>query len=472
MAKAPSITSTRSFQARLIEAERWRIAVIGVCLAGVLLTWFVRRAIGGEDAARDEVFYPTVTLLGLAIVCLALAFIETCLRIRRGKTLPPWRVIAGTLFDAAVPFGLLLILHFRSPLGDTISLYAPVILLFPIVIMLSVMRLRVAFSIIMGLLAAGFHAALVLDTFMRGHLEVHALPRAFTYGALLAMMGAAAGLLAFFVRRHMQEAIREAEAAERASRALATVEHDLGIARDIQMGLLPVTPPGLAGFEVAGMARPAAHAGGDYYDWQMLADGRCVIAVADVTGHGIGPALVMAVCRAYARATVPTVTSAEQFLERINALVSKDLSMGRFITMAVAIVSPDGAVDLLSAGHGPSFLYRAATRQVQRFGGNGLPLGIMEDERYSPTMSMMLHQGDVLVLLTDGFMERASVEGKIFGIDRLAAIIAASGDRSASEIIRLVDEDVARFGAGAAQGDDMTIVVLKRTGGATAVASA
>lgn len=368
-----------------------------------------------------------------------------------------------------MPFGMLLILHLRSPRGEVAALSSPALLIFPIVILLSVLRLRVGFSVAIGLLAAVSRDVLVLDTLRDGEIDAHMLPLLLSYPVLLGVTGFAAGILAHFVRRYMQEAVHEAESAERSSRALAAVEHEFGIAHEIQKGLLPAEPPPLAGFEFAGMARPAAHAGGDYYDWQMLEDGRCVIAVADVTGHGIGPALVMAVCRAYARATVPTVTSAEQFLERINALVSKDLSMGRFITMAVAVVSPDGAIDLLSAGHGPSFLYRAATRQVQRFGGNGLPLGIMEDERYSPTMSVMLDQGDVLVLLTDGFMERASVDGKMFGIDRLAAIIAASGDRNASEIIRLVDEDVTRFGAGAAQGDDMTIVVLKRTGGAPGV---
>lgn len=464
MNTAPSITSTRSFQARLIEAEKWRIAIIGACLTGVLVTWVIRRALNGGIAAHDGVFYPTIVLLGTSVVSLAVALYEIRSRIRRNLTLPAWRLVVGTGLDVAVPFGLLLILHLRSPMGELAALTTPAILIFPIVILLSVLRLRVGFSVAIGFLAACAHGLLVLDTFRHGHIEAHALPLYFTYGALLGMTGVASGILAHFVRRYMQEAVREAETAERASRALATVEHELGIAHEIQKSLLPAEPPPLAGFEVAGMARPAAHAGGDYYDWQMLADGRCVVAVADVTGHGIGPALVMAVCRAYARATVPTVASAEEFLHRINSLVTQDLSTGRFITMAVAIVSPDGAIDLLSAGHGPTFLYRAATRAIERFGGNGLPLGVMENEQYAPTMRITLGTGDVMVLLTDGFMERASAAGKMFGIDRLAAIIAASGDRTAKEIIQQVDDEVSRFGAGAAQGDDMTIVVLKRTG--------
>jgi hypothetical protein len=462
MSPPASITSAASFQSTLIRAETWRITMIATCLAVVLITWLVRRAMGEVVASDDGIFYPTTWLLGLAIASLVVVGFEIRLRIRRGRHLPEWRTLAGSVMDVAVPFGLLLIAHLRSPRGEMAALAGPVLFVYPIVILLSVLRLRVGFTALLGCLAAFSHAALVLDTYRRGHIDPHGLPRALTYAMLLAMTGVAASVLAHFVRAYIMEAILESQAAERANRSLASVEHELGIARDIQMSLLPVQPPDLPGFDVAGMARPAAHAGGDYYDWQMLADGRCVVAVADVTGHGIGPALVMAVCRAYARATVPTVASAEQFLERINALVSKDLTTGRFITMAVAVVSPDGRIDLLSAGHGPTFLYRAATRAVERFGGNGLPLGIMEDERYSPTMSVTLSRGDVMVLLTDGFMERASADGKMFGINRLAAIVAASGDRPAKEIIRLVDADVSAFGAGAPQGDDMTIVVLCR----------
>ncbi len=462
MSGPKSITSTASFQARLVHAEAWRTAITGACFGLVLATWLLRRALGGVDAASDAIFYPTVALLGLGVGYQALAFVLARRHVARGSRLPVSQFIAGIAIDAMVPFGLLLILHFRSPLGDTVSLTSPAIMLYPIVIMLSVLRLRVRLSILVGLLASVGHAILVLDTYRRGHLDVHALPRAMTYGALLAMSGAAAGVLAHFVRAYIREAIQEAENAERSARSLASVEHELGIARDIQMGLLPVEPPPLPGFDIAGMARPAAHAGGDYYDWQMIADGRCVVAVADVTGHGIGPALVMAVCRAYARATVPMVASAEEFLERINGLVSKDLSTGRFITMAVAIVSSDGHVDLLSAGHGPTFLYRAGTRSVERFGGAGLPLGIMEEERYTPTERLRMDPGDVLVMLTDGFMERSSVEGKMYGLERLTQTVAASSGRSARETIEAIDAEVTAFGAGAAQGDDMTIVVLKR----------
>lgn len=463
MSPTGSITSTASFQARLVRAESWRITMIALCLAVVLTTWIVRRSMGEVVASSNGIFYPTVWLLVLAIVSLVIVLVEIRMRIRKGLPLPEWRMLAGSVMDVAVPFGLLLIAHLRSPRGEMAALAGPILFVFPVVILLSVLRLRVVFPVTIGLAAAVCHWSLVISTYLHGDMPASLLPLYFGYGILLTMTGLAAGVLAHFVRGYIQEAIREAEIAERASRSLASVEHELNIARDIQMGLLPAEPPPLEGFEFAGMARPAAHAGGDYYDWQMLPDGRCVVAVADVTGHGVGPALVMAVCRAYARATVPLVASAEQFLERINALVSRDLNMGRFITMAVAIVGPDGTIDLLSAGHGPTFLYRAASAHVTRFGGSGLPLGVMEEERYSPTENLRMEHGDVLVMLTDGFMERASTDGKIFGLQRLTQTVAACASRSAKEIIAEIDSEVSRFGTGSPQGDDMTIVVLRRT---------
>jgi hypothetical protein len=462
MSPPASITSAASFQSTLIRAETWRITMIATCLAVVLITWLVRRAMGEVVASDDGIFYPTTWLLGLAIASLVVVGFEIRLRIRRGRHLPEWRTLAGSVMDVAVPFGLLLIAHLRSPRGEMAALAGPVLFVFPVVILLSVLRLRVVFPIAIGLIAAACHWSLVISTYIHSDMPASLLPLYFGYGILLTMTGLAAGVLAHFVRGYIHEAIRESEAAERAARSLASVEHELDIARDIQMSLLPSTPPPLPGFEFAGMARPAAHAGGDYYDWQMLPDGRCAVAVADVTGHGIGPALVMAVCRAYARATAPTVDSAEQFLERINTLVSKDLTTGRFITMAVAIIAADGTVDLLSAGHGPTFLYSAATANVRHFGGDGLPLGVMEGESYAPTEKLCMQPGDVLVMLTDGFMERASVDGKIFGLKRLTQTVAACAGRSAKEIIAEIDAEVSKFGIGSPQGDDMTIVVLCR----------
>jgi phosphoserine phosphatase RsbU/P len=146
----------------------------------------------------------------------------------------------------------------------------------------------------------------------------------------------------------------------------------------------------------------------------------------------------------------------------MNNLIVNDLSGGRFITMAVALVSPDGAVELLSAGHGPTFHVRAADQRAEAFGGNGIPLGIAAGERYNPTRHLRLDPGDALVLLTDGFMERPGPGGEQFGIDRLAATITRHASRPAAELIAAIDAEATAFAQGTPQSDDMTVVVLRR----------
>lgn len=459
----PSSPTFKTFQQRLLESETWRIALVAACLIVVLAT-FVARRVADRALERDNlIFYPGITLIGLALVALALAYVEIRWRRRTGRTLPIWRQVISAVLDIAVPFGLMYILHVRSPDGELAALTAPVLLLLPIVILLSVLRLHVGFTIGLGLLAAAGHWLLVADTLRHGHIQTDQLPHLLTYGFALALTGFAGGVLTHLVRGYIQDAVHEAHAAEQSAQQLAGVEKELNIAHTIQKGLLPASAPPLAGYEIAGMARPAAHAGGDYYDWQMLADGRCLIAIADVTGHGIGPALVMAVCRAYARATVPSIHNAEEFLARVNNLVSHDLTSGRFITMAVALFSPEGTMDILSAGHGPTFLYRAQSQQIQRFNGDGLPLGVVPDETYTPSTQIALSPGDVVVMLTDGFMERASANQGMFGIERLEQAVRSNATKPARDMIAAIDAEVSDFARGTPQGDDMTIVIIKRT---------
>lgn len=211
------------------------------------------------------------------------------------------------------------------------------------------------------------------------------------------------------------------------------------------------------------MNRPADLTGGDYYDWQPLPDGRLAVVMADVTGHGIGPALVMAVCRAYARATAPLASDSAALLNRLNNLLHADLSDGRFITFALALLDQTGRVDLLSAGHGPTLLYRAATGEVEQFGGDGIPLGIAPDESYGPVRTFTLQPADVLLLVTDGFFEwQRPSDNQAFGIQRLSDTLREIARAEAGPILARLDAALREYTAGAPQPDDMTAVVIKR----------
>jgi serine phosphatase RsbU (regulator of sigma subunit) len=227
---------------------------------------------------------------------------------------------------------------------------------------------------------------------------------------------------------------------------------------------LPVLQPDVPGYEVAGWSQPADQTGGDYFDWQSLPNGNTVITLADVTGHGIGPALVTAVCRAYARASFPQDVNLGSVLDRINDLLCEDLKDGRFVTFVAAFFEPSShSVQLLSAGHGPLLFYHAAEHRVEDFHAQDIPLGLSPRIGYGPPLRLALNPGDFLLLITDGFFEWPNAEGDQFGLERLERAILSAHDCSASELIRRLYEQVHEFAGGAAQLDDLTAVVLMRT---------
>lgn len=456
-------TSSPTFRARLLISERWRYGLMLACYAIMLVAWVIRRLIGDAVASVSTDFYTVAFGLALIVVINAIGFVRVKRVIASGEKTPASSFPYGAVFDLAIPMAMMLATHLHSTRGPVAGLTAPVLLVLPLTILLSTLRLRPGICLSLGIAAAVWHWALLISTVLRGALDSDSgeIPLIATYGLLLLITGFAAAGVAQLFRETIRVAVNEAEQAERTAAELRGVEHELGIARTIQQGLLPKEPPQLQRFDVAGMSRPATQTGGDFYDWQSLPDGRAIIAIADVTGHGIGPALVMAVCRAYCRAITPSTQGADQFLNSINELISRDVTGGRFITMAVVIASPSGAVDLLSAGHGPTFLWRAESKSLERFDGQGLPLGIADDERYSPVQQRTLSPGDMIVLLTDGFMEAQSIGKELFGIKRLEGVIRANAGSTSAEMIRAIDEAVRSHAQGRDQDDDMTAVVLR-----------
>jgi len=244
---------------------------------------------------------------------------------------------------------------------------------------------------------------------------------------------------------------------------LAQINHDLEIARSIQQDLLPTKPPRLDHFDIAGWNQPANQTGGDYFDWQQLPNGHLAVSVGDATGHGIGPALVSALCRAYARASFLTDNGDDRVLERLNGLLANDLADDRFVTFAVVFLDPQRAeVKVLSAGHGPILWYRRATNKLDDFEAQGIPLGMIPGMTYEDSRMNLLSAGDMIVLTTDGFYEWQNPEKEEFGVERLKETIREARDCSAEEVIARLYKAVKDFSRGTEQADDLTAVVLKR----------
>jgi serine phosphatase RsbU (regulator of sigma subunit)/HAMP domain-containing protein len=237
----------------------------------------------------------------------------------------------------------------------------------------------------------------------------------------------------------------------------------LDIARRIQADLLPKDPPQIVGWDIAGWSRPADETGGDFYDWLITPHGRIIIVIADAAGHGLGPAMMAAACRAYSRATLSEDGPLQPQMARLNALLCADQSEGKFITFLACVLDPaDAVVRLHSAGHGPILVYRAATNSVEGFETHGLALGIFADFEFDPHTEFHLDPGDAVLLVSDGFFEWMNRRNEQFGVDRLRQSLIDARNEPAAGIIANVRRNVARFTEGLPQPDDMTAVVVKR----------
>jgi len=246
--------------------------------------------------------------------------------------------------------------------------------------------------------------------------------------------------------------------------ARSRIERDLDVAREIQQGLLPTKSPAVAGYDVAGLSKPADKTGGDYFDWLEQPGGRWFFCLADVSGHGVGPALVTAVCRAYVHASLATGHSLSGLFNRLNDLLAADLPEERFVTFVGAELDPRTHVlSMLSAGHGPTFHYVAAEGRLNEFGAHDLPLGVMLGGDYPPPDHIRLAPGDFVVFLTDGVHECPDATGARFGLDRLRAVLREAASLDAQAIIAHVVGRAGAFSFGLEQEDDVTLLVVKRS---------
>src|SRR5260370_41224287 len=134
----------------------------------------------------------------------------------------------------------------------------------------------------------------------------------------------------------------------------------------IEPSLLPKVRPQGAGFQIAGWSRTADDTGGDFYDWKKLSDGRWAVFLADVTGHGIGPAILASVCRTYSRASFNERDNLATIFRNINQSFSEDLTPERFATFVAAVFQESSdQVGVLSAGHGSPFIYSSRDKSLR-----------------------------------------------------------------------------------------------------------
>jgi serine phosphatase RsbU (regulator of sigma subunit) len=248
------------------------------------------------------------------------------------------------------------------------------------------------------------------------------------------------------------EALREAE----------RVRQEMEIAASIQRSLLPDQPPQIPGVELAGRCLPAANVGGDYYDFLTDDTGRLSLLIADVSGHSVGSALMMAMARSILRREMSLGKSPAAVLADTNTAMLADLTNASlFITVFCARYDPaTRELTFANGGHNPPLLWRAAEKQIAELDSDGMIVGILNNVQYEER-TVTLGPGDVLVLYTDGVIEARSPEGEQLGEDRLQALLTEYNALPPHALAEQVYEAVNQHMQGTAQQDDITLLVLK-----------
>lgn len=240
------------------------------------------------------------------------------------------------------------------------------------------------------------------------------------------------------------------------------VEQDLELARNVQRAFLPAKYPDSSDYEFYHFYLPADKIGGDYYDYIELSDGRLAIIVADVVGHGVAAAMLMAKLSAEVRFLLANEDNAAVAITKLNQRIA-DLGVEKFVTLLCLVLDPPtGKVEIVNAGHMPP-LWLKADGSIDEPGSEaaGVPIGILDGFEYD-LATIQVACGDRLILYTDGINEAPSAAGDMFGIDRLQKLVGqcTGGLQEAGEQIVA---DVRTFVIGTEQADDMCLVIVGRS---------
>lgn len=236
------------------------------------------------------------------------------------------------------------------------------------------------------------------------------------------------------------------------------INRELEIAEEVQQSLLPKCPSELQGILMACSFVPAAHVGGDYYDFFSLEDGIVDSVIADVTGHSFGSSLLMAMTRSVLRAKVSISRSPGNLLASINDLLHDDLSRAELqISMFyVRLDTRNQTLAYANAGHTPPLLFHSRKGTFIELDADGLLMGVKTDVCYEEKISRV-EGGDILILYTDGITEAEDAEGKPFGTGRLCGVIAKHCERHPKEIMAEIFQELALF----TLSDDVAMIIYK-----------
>lgn len=237
-------------------------------------------------------------------------------------------------------------------------------------------------------------------------------------------------------------------------------QSDLRQAAQIQLSLLPDGPPPITGYQVAGRQIPAELVGGDLYDYYPFDDGCFGVAVGDASGHGLPAALLVRDIVTGLRMGIEKELKIRHVFDKLNRVIHNSRLSTGFISLFYGELESNGNLFYINAGQPPPLLF--SQEKIQELSIGGIPIGPLPETEFKRGFAHLDHQG-VLLLYTDGLIERKSKGGHQFGIQRLKELLLKHRADRADQILDLIFDYAQKFGKVAKWEDDITVVVIKRT---------
>ena len=239
-------------------------------------------------------------------------------------------------------------------------------------------------------------------------------------------------------------------------------EIEMDVATRIQRRLYPGEPPRIAGFDVAGAVYSANATCGDYFDYLDMPGGALGIAIGDVSGHGLGPALIMAETRAYLRSLAQTSLDLGEVLGGVNHHLASDLADRHYVTLLLARIDLDTRrLAYASAGHPPAYVLDRSGAVKMVLESTATALGLSAASKFEWLDVATLEPGDIVILLTDGLTDSQAPDGTYFDAEGVLEVVRAHRHEPARQIVESVQAAIRDFTGGQPQEDDITLVVCK-----------
>jgi len=236
------------------------------------------------------------------------------------------------------------------------------------------------------------------------------------------------------------------------------LEQELSIARTIQQALVPHGMHDFPHLAVTGIHHPCTEVGGDYYDVVPVDEDRNAILIADVSGKGLGAALLTTMLQG-ALSGLSMGADPVKVFNHVNKFLCFHSEVGRYATMFIGIIGRDGMLEYIKAGH-PSPLLLRKGQVTELYNEGSFPVGLIPEASYE-SARLQLEPEDTLVLYSDGVTEAENVNHDLFEVSGLSQALAGKQDVPVEVLQQSVLDAVSAFSRGASQSDDITLLVVR-----------